>query len=75
MCDVCAYKANAAKIMAAKMLPEMVLRAPELAVRLVGVAVALRVVLPLAEEATARVVAAGTAAVVAPAGTLAGAVP
>lgn len=52
---LCAYKANAAKIMAAKMLPETVVREPELAVSVDGVALAFEVALPFAEVATASV--------------------
>jgi hypothetical protein len=61
--------------MAARMLPETVVRAPELAVKLVGVALALTVELLLDVEVTERVVSAGTAAVVVSAMTVAGAVP
>lgn len=59
MCVTSAYKANAAKIMAARRPPETLVRVPELAVSVDGVALALAVALLLAEVATASVDCAG----------------
>lgn len=57
------------------MLPEMVVRLPELALTVNGVALAFAVLLPLAVAETERVVRVGTPTVVVAALTVAGAVP